>query len=81
MKAKTDQLPSLLAQSLKPVYLIAGAEPLLVQECRDQIIRAAQQQGFMERELYQAAARFDWAMIKESSENCRCPSSHRQTGP
>ena len=43
-KVRPEQLPSVLARSLDPVYLLAGAEPLLIQECRDQVFRAAQQQ-------------------------------------
>jgi DNA polymerase-3 subunit delta len=57
----------LLERALEPVYLVAGAELLLVQECRDQVIRAAQQQGFEERDLYQVDARFDWNQLTESS--------------
>jgi DNA polymerase-3 subunit delta len=57
----------LLERTLEPVYLIAGAELLLVQECRDQVIRAAQHRGFAERDLYQADARFDWNQLAESS--------------
>jgi DNA polymerase-3 subunit delta len=67
MKAKADQLPALLARSLQSVYLVAGAEPLLVQECRDQVIKAAQQQGFVERDLFQADASFDWGRINEQA--------------
>lgn len=67
MAVKADQLPSLLSRSLAPVYLVAGAEPLLVQECRDQIIEAAQQHGFVERDVYQVEGRFDWNRIAEDS--------------
>jgi DNA polymerase-3 subunit delta len=67
MAVKPEQLPSLLARSLESVYLVAGAEPLLVQECRDQIIKAAQGQGFVERDVYQVDARFDWDRISEDS--------------
>ena len=42
MSVKPEHLPGLLQRSLAPAYLIAGAEPLLVQECRDQVIRAQQ---------------------------------------
>ena len=66
-KIRADQLPSLLARSLEPVYLLAGAEPLLIQECRDQVIRTAHREGFVERDLFQADARFDWNRISESS--------------
>jgi DNA polymerase-3 subunit delta len=67
MTVKPEQLPSLLLRSLEPVYLVAGAEPLLVQECRDQIIKAAQGQGFVERDVYQVDAKFDWERISEDS--------------
>jgi len=77
MKIKPDQLPALLEKSLKRVYLIAGPEPLLVQECRDQVIRAAQQQGFVERELFQADGRYDWSQIDQASANLSLFSSQK----
>jgi DNA polymerase-3 subunit delta len=67
MSAKPDQLPALLARSLERVYLIAGAEPLLVQECRDQVIRVAQEQGFVERTVYEVTAKFDWDTLDEEA--------------
>ena len=74
---RPEQLEGQLAGSLAPVYLIAGAEPLLVQECRDQVLRAAQQQGFVERDLYEASADFDWARLAEGSANLSLFSSRR----
>ncbi len=67
MAVKADQLPILLSRSLEPVYLVAGAEALLVQECRDQIIEAARKQGFVERDVYQVEGRFDWSSIAADS--------------
>jgi len=67
MKAKAEQLPTLLERSLQSVYLLAGAEPLLIQECRDQVIKTAQQQGFGERDLFQVDAKFDWGRIIEQT--------------
>jgi DNA polymerase-3 subunit delta len=67
MSIKPDQLPAQLARSLAPAYLIAGTEPLLVQECRDQVIRAAQAQGFVERTVHEVTARFDWNRLAEDS--------------
>jgi len=67
MAVKVDQLPALLSRSLAHVYLLAGAEPLLVQECRDQVIQAAQQQGFAERNVHDAGGRFDWGLLDEDS--------------
>jgi DNA polymerase-3 subunit delta len=62
-----DQLPALLDRSLSPAYLLAGTEALLVQECRDQVIKAAQAQGFVERTVHDVAKGFDWARLSEES--------------
>lgn len=67
MAVKADQLPAHLARSLDPVYLIAGSEPLLVQECRDQVIQAAQQQGFVERTVHEVTPKFDWGLLSEDA--------------
>jgi len=65
--AKPDQLPGLLERSLAPAYLIAGSEPLLVQECRDQVIRAAQARGFDERTVHDAGPTFEWNALQETA--------------
>lgn len=67
MAVKADQLPARLARSLEPVYLVAGAEALLVQECRDQVIEAARKQGFVGRDIYHVEGRFDWGSIAAGS--------------
>ena len=60
MPIRLPQLEQQLAQSLAPIYLLAGAEPLLVQEAREQVIEAARNQGFEERELLVVDRAFDW---------------------
>ena len=77
MKIKADQLPAQLGRSLAPIYLIAGAEPLIVQECRDQVIQTAQQQGFVERDLFHADGRYDWSQIDQASANLSLFSSRK----
>lgn len=67
MSIKPEHLPGLLQRSLAPAYLIAGTEPLLVQECRDQVIRAAHAQGFTERSVCEAGKNFDWGSLGEDS--------------
>lgn len=67
MAVKPEQLPALLERSLAPVYLLAGAEPLLLQECRDLIIQAAQSQDFQERSVYEVRRGFDWNLLQEDS--------------
>ncbi|MFT5141046.1 MAG: DNA polymerase-3 subunit delta, partial [Rhodothermales bacterium] len=66
MPLRIDQLSSALQRGLAPVYLFGGAEPLLVSECRDQVLDIAKQQGFLERELYQVTGKFDWTSIDQT---------------
>jgi DNA polymerase-3 subunit delta len=67
MSIKPEQLPGLLQRSVAPVYLIAGTEQLLVQESRDEVIRAAQAQGFTERTVHQATRGFSWDDLTQDS--------------
>lgn len=67
MAIKPEQLPGLLQRSLAPVYLIAGTEQLLVQECRDQVIRAALKQGFAERAVHDIGKNFSWEQLQQES--------------
>ena len=61
MPARIADLSKLLAEpSLKPVWLIAGAEHLLVMEAADALRARARELGFVEREIHDVDARFDW---------------------
>jgi len=65
MKTQPAQLPQLLKKSLAPVYLISGDEPLLVQECCDQVRSAARDAGFLERMTFHADHQLDWNIVGE----------------
>jgi DNA polymerase-3 subunit delta len=67
MNIQPDSLVRQLQDSLACVYLVAGAEPLLVQESRDLILATARQQGFVERQVYQAGSAFDWDLIHHAA--------------
>jgi DNA polymerase-3 subunit delta len=55
MELTPDRLGAhLSAGSLRPVYLVAGSEPLLVLEAADAIRVAARAQGISEREVFEA---------------------------
>jgi len=60
MKLKANQLNSHLQQGLAKIYLLAGDEPLQLQECADQIRVAAREQGFTEREVRSVDKSFSW---------------------
>ena len=67
MQLKADQLAGSLQRGLAPVYLIAGEEPLLLQECCDAVREAARSQGYMERELLQVERGFDWSLLQQAA--------------
>ena len=55
----------LAAEPLRPAYLIAGPEPLLVLEAADAVRAAARAQGIAEREVFDADGRdFDWDTLE-----------------
>lgn len=66
MELKPDRFERQLAgEPLKPVYLIAGQEPLLVQELADAVRARAREQGYAEREILDADAAFDWNRLAQ----------------
>ncbi|PWG64105.1 DNA polymerase III subunit delta [Sediminicurvatus halobius] len=65
----TDQLPNRLAQRLDPVYLIAGEEPLLVEEALGALRERVRAAGFGEREVLSVEAGFDWSRLAGAAEN------------
>ena len=67
MSLRPEQLAGALQKGLAPVYLLAGAEPLLLQECRDAVIHAAQAAGFAERSVHEVSGKFDWNQLAEES--------------
>ncbi|HWN37800.1 MAG TPA: DNA polymerase III subunit delta, partial [Gammaproteobacteria bacterium] len=60
MKVPFRQLDSHLNRSLAKVYLVAGDEPLLVDEALEQVRAAAMAAGFTSRELHTAERSFKW---------------------
>lgn len=61
MPLKPEQFERLLAgKELAPVILLAGREQLLVLEAADAVRSRAREAGFLEREVLEADARFDW---------------------
>lgn len=65
---RPDRLAAQLAAGpLAPAWLVAGPEPLLVQEAADAIRAAARAQGITEREVHDADGRdFDWNQLAAS---------------
>lgn len=66
MKLNPAQLSAHLAKALLPVYVVAGEEPLLIEESLDAIRAAARKQGYSEREVFDVERGFDWSRVIES---------------
>ena len=69
MKIKLEQLKTQLQQSLKPIYVITGDEPLLVEETSRYINKIAKQQGFSERKILQVSAKFNWDELAQETQS------------
>lgn len=64
MKLWPEKLGAALAGGLDGVYLVAGDEPLLVEEAADQVRQAARAAGFDERERHDIDRGYDWSSLR-----------------
>lgn len=67
MQLRLNQLATHLKQPLAPVYVVAGEEPLLIQESLDALRAAARAQGYSERQVFDADKSFDWSTLTEAT--------------
>ncbi|TGG92762.1 DNA polymerase III subunit delta [Natronospirillum operosum] len=63
MDIRPEQLSGHLQQDWKPIYVVTGQEPLLIEEALDQIRARARELGFTERRILHADAQFDWSEL------------------
>lgn len=66
MQFKPAQIASHLARGLAPIYVVAGEEPLLIQETLDAIRAAARKAGYDEREVLDVERGFNWQSLVDS---------------
>jgi DNA polymerase-3 subunit delta len=71
----TERLQKVSA--LKPVYLIAGEEHLLVIEAADALRQRARELGFSEREVHDVESGFDWNDLARSGAAMSLFATHR----
>lgn len=69
MKVPFRQLDRHLNERLAKVYLVAGDEPLLVDEALEQVRSAAMRAGFTSRELHTAERSFRWVDLLAGADN------------
>ncbi len=67
MKLNSAQLSRQLQDSLAPVYVVSGDDPLLTGEVADQIRAACRQAGSEERQVYHVERSFDWSQLHDAS--------------
>lgn len=67
MQLRPNQLAGHLKQGLAPVYVVAGDEPLLIQESLDALRAAARAQGYSERQVFDADKAFEWSQLTEAT--------------
>ena len=68
MQLRLEQLAEHLKKGLKPLYVLYGDEPLLVQEAGDAIRATAREAGYTERQTHTVAgAHFDWSAVLASA--------------
>ena len=69
MKVPFRQLGRHLTDRLAKVYLVAGDEPLLVDEALEHVRAAAMREGFTSRELHTADRSFRWTELLADADN------------
>lgn len=69
MQLSLKQLDTHIKKQLSPIYLMAGDEPLLIQEAREAICAAAQTQGFTEKEVCHVDSAFHFDTLIQSIQN------------
>lgn len=77
MPTYPEKLPAELKRGLKPLYLIAGDEPLLIDEALDQIRATARTQDYSEREVLNFERGFDWQRLHDASQGASLFASRR----
>lgn len=69
MKVKPEQLTQQLKKQLLPVYILHGDEPLIIQECADQVRNACKAQGFGDRDVIHVENNFTGEELYASNQS------------
>lgn len=77
MQVRPDQLPSVLKKKIDAVYFISGDEPLQKMEAADLVRDVCKQQDYLDREIIDVDANFDWQVLRDEASNMSLFSSRR----
>lgn len=74
---RPEQLPRALERGLSAAYLVAGEEPLLIEESLDLIRARARADGFTGREVFHVETGFDWQRLTHAADSLSLFSDQR----
>jgi DNA polymerase-3 subunit delta len=63
LKVYPEKLAAQLENSISPIYVISGDEPLLVQESADLVRSGLRKQGYTERSVHHIEGSFNWETV------------------
>lgn len=66
MKLRQTELSGHLVRQLAPLYILSGAETLIVAELIDQIKQKAKQEGYNETPAIEIGSSFDWLELRQN---------------
>lgn len=69
MRLRFESLSSHIQQPLLPLYWVSGDEPFQIDEAGNLLRRAAQQQGYSERQVYHVERGFNWEQLRHSADS------------
>src|SRR3990167_870060 len=69
MQIQLKELDKQLEKSFAPLYILSGDVPLLVQETRDRIRKAAQNRGFLKPVVFYVESGFQWQDVRQRVQN------------
>jgi len=69
MRLRLETLSGHVQQPLLPIYWVSGDEPFQLDEACNQLRRAAQQQGYTERQVYHVDRGFSWEQLRHSADS------------
>lgn len=67
MKLRLEQLAAQLKKPLLPIYIVTGEEPFQMDQACQLIRAAAAQQGYSDRQSWEAGKDFDWQQVMASA--------------
>lgn len=77
MNVRPDQLKAVLNKQIYPVYLVSGDEPLQAMEATDLIRASCREKGYVEREIFEVDASFEWQDFNDEAASMSLFSSQR----